>query len=162
MRLYAALWRGGTVASRPAHESGFGGHWPGLPLCSLRALAKRAGSAGGPLARPESFTLACRFSGAGCDYVMSNHSITSPTRRNDMAIAKNTICLWFDGGAEDAARFYADTFSGSRVGEIHHAPTDFPSGSKGDVITVEFTVMGIPCIGLNGGPAFKQTEAFSF
>lgn len=79
-----------------------------------------------------------------------------------MAIAKNTICLWYDGGAEEAARFYADTFPGSRVGEIHRAPTDFPSGSQGDVITVEFTVMGIPCIGLNGGPAFKQTEAFSF
>jgi len=79
-----------------------------------------------------------------------------------MAIAKNTICLWYDGGAEEAARFYAETFPDSSVGTVHRAPTDFPSGSKGDVITVEFTVMGIPCIGLNGGPAFKQTEAFSF
>ena len=76
--------------------------------------------------------------------------------------AKNTICLWYDGGAVDAARFYADTFPNSSVGAIHHAPGDFPSGKKGDVLTVEFTVMGIPCIGLNGGPEFTHDEAFSF
>ena len=76
--------------------------------------------------------------------------------------AKNTICLWYDGGAEDAARFYAATFPDSSVGAVHRAPADFPSGKKGDVLTVEFTVLGIPCIGLNGGPAFKQSEAFSF
>src|SRR3569833_1137414 len=76
--------------------------------------------------------------------------------------AKNTICLWYDGGAEDAARFYASTFPDSSVGAVHLAPGDFPSGKKGDVLTVEFTVMGIPCLGLNGGPAFKQSEAFSF
>jgi predicted 3-demethylubiquinone-9 3-methyltransferase (glyoxalase superfamily) len=76
--------------------------------------------------------------------------------------AKNTICLWYDRGAEDAARFYAATFPGSSVGRAFRAPADYPSGKKGDVLTVEFTVLGIPCIGLNGGPAFKQTEAFSF
>src|SRR3569623_1990692 len=76
--------------------------------------------------------------------------------------AKNTICLWYDGGAEEAARFYASTFPDSSVGAVHLAPGDFPSGKKGDVLTVEFTVMGIPCLGLNGGPAFKQSNAFSF
>ena len=76
--------------------------------------------------------------------------------------AKNTICLWYDGDAEGAARFYARTFPDSSVGAAHLAPGDFPSGKKGDVLTVEFTVMGIPCLGLNGGPAFKHNEAFSF
>lgn len=79
-----------------------------------------------------------------------------------MPIARNTICLWYQGGAEDAARFYAETFPDSAVGRIFHAPADFPSGQKGDVLTVEFTVLGIPCVGLNGGPAFAQSEAFSF
>jgi len=78
------------------------------------------------------------------------------------APAKNTICIWYNGGAEEAARFYADTFPDSFVGAVYRAPGDFPSGKKGDVLTVEFTVMGIPCLGLNGGPAFKQSEAFSF
>ncbi len=76
--------------------------------------------------------------------------------------AKNTICLWYDGDAEDAARFYAKTFPDSSVRAVHLAPGDYPSGKKGDVLTVEFTVMGIPCLGLNGGPAFKHNEAFSF
>jgi predicted 3-demethylubiquinone-9 3-methyltransferase (glyoxalase superfamily) len=76
--------------------------------------------------------------------------------------AKNLICLWYSGGAEEAARFYADTFPDSSVGAVFRAPGDFPSGKKGDVLTVEFTVMGIPCLGLNGGPAFAQSEAFSF
>jgi predicted 3-demethylubiquinone-9 3-methyltransferase (glyoxalase superfamily) len=76
--------------------------------------------------------------------------------------AKNTICLWFNGDAEDAARFYAATFPDSAVRAVHRAPGDFPSGKKGDVLTVEFAVLGIPCLGLNGGPAFKHTEAFSF
>jgi predicted 3-demethylubiquinone-9 3-methyltransferase (glyoxalase superfamily) len=75
---------------------------------------------------------------------------------------KNTICLWYDGTAVDAARFYAETFPNSSVGAIHRAPGDYPSGKEGDVLTVEFTVMGIPCLGLNGGPAFKHNEAFSF
>jgi predicted 3-demethylubiquinone-9 3-methyltransferase (glyoxalase superfamily) len=76
--------------------------------------------------------------------------------------AKNTICLWYDGGAEDAARFYAETFPDSSIGAVHRAPADFPSGKKGDVLTVEFIVMGVPCLGLNGGPAFRHNEAFSF
>ena len=76
--------------------------------------------------------------------------------------AKNTICLWFDRDAEEAARFYASIFPDSSVNAVHHAPGDYPSGKQGDVITVDFTVMGIPCLGLNGGPAFQQTEAFSF
>ena len=76
--------------------------------------------------------------------------------------AKNTICLWYDREAEDAARFYAATFPNSSVGAVFHAPGDFPSGKKADVLTVEFTVIGIPCIGINGGPAFKHSEAFSF
>ena len=76
--------------------------------------------------------------------------------------ARNTICLWYDREAEDAARFYARTFPDSSVGAVHLAPGDFPSGKKGDVLTVEFKVMGIPCLGLNGGPAFKHNEAFSF
>ena len=77
-------------------------------------------------------------------------------------LAKNTICIWYDRNAEEAARFYAATFPDSSVSAVHLAPADFPSGKKGDVLTVEFTVMGIPCLGLNGGPAFKHTEAFSF
>ena len=76
--------------------------------------------------------------------------------------AKNTICLWYDGTALEAARFYAETFADSAVGRVMKAPGDFPSGKQGDVLTVEFTVLGIPCIGLNGGPEFKQSEAFSF
>ena len=79
-----------------------------------------------------------------------------------MTIAKNTICLWYDKDAEAAARFYAATFPDSAVGAVQTAPSDNPSESKGDVLTVEFTVAGIPCIGLNGGPEFKQSEAFSF
>ncbi len=79
-----------------------------------------------------------------------------------MVLAKNTICLWFDKEAEAAARFYASVFPDSRVDAVHHAPDDYPSGKKGDVLTVDFTVAGIPCIGLNGGPVFRQSEAFSF
>lgn len=79
-----------------------------------------------------------------------------------MAIPKNTICLWFDGGAEPAARFYAETFPDSAVTRLFRAPMDYPSGRAGDVLTVEFTVAGIPCLGLNGGPEFPQSEAFSF
>ena len=77
-------------------------------------------------------------------------------------ISKNTVCLWFDGAAEQAARFYAATFPDSAVHAVHRAPGDYPSGKQGDVLTVEFTVAGIACIGLNGGPAFKHSEAFSF
>lgn len=75
---------------------------------------------------------------------------------------KNTICLWYDKDAEEAARFYAETFPDSSVGAVHRAPSDFPGGKQGDVLTVEFTVVGVPCIGLNGGDHFKHSEAFSF
>ena len=77
-------------------------------------------------------------------------------------IAKNAICIWFDTDALDAATFYAETFPDSNVGAVFRAPSDYPSGKAGDVLTVQFTVLGVPCIGLNGGPVFKQTEAFSF
>jgi predicted 3-demethylubiquinone-9 3-methyltransferase (glyoxalase superfamily) len=75
---------------------------------------------------------------------------------------KNTICLWYNRDAEAAARFYAEVFPDTSVGKIHHAPGDYPDGKQGDVLLVEFTVVGIPCIGLNGGPQFPHTEAFSF
>src|SRR5437667_11815222 len=76
--------------------------------------------------------------------------------------SKNTICLWFDKDALDAACFYAATFPDSEVTAVHKAPADYPSGKAGDVLTVEFTVLGIPCLGLNGGPTFRHTDAFSF
>lgn len=76
--------------------------------------------------------------------------------------SKNRICLWFNGTALEAAQFYAKTFPDSSVDAIHHAPGDYPSGTQGNVLTVEFTVIGIPCLGLNGGPMFKHSEAFSF
>ena len=76
--------------------------------------------------------------------------------------AKNTICLWYDHEAEDAARFYAATFPNSSVDAVHKAPSDFPSGKQGDTLTVEFTVFGVRCVGINGGAAFSQSEAFSF
>jgi 2-polyprenyl-6-hydroxyphenyl methylase/3-demethylubiquinone-9 3-methyltransferase len=79
-----------------------------------------------------------------------------------MKQAKNTICIWYDGDAEEAAEFYAKTFPDSSVGAVHRAPGDFPSGKQGDVLMVEFTVMGIPCLGLNGGPGVEHNEAFSF
>ena len=75
---------------------------------------------------------------------------------------KNTICIWYDKDAEAAAHFYAATFPDSKVTAVHHAPGDYPSGKAGDVLTVNFTVAGIPCLGLNGGPMFTHTEAFSF
>src|SRR5262245_53018367 len=109
-------------------------------------LRSKAATKGLPCAEPKSQALA-----------------RPPQGGNSMAKqAKNTICLWYNGDAEDAARFYAKTFPDSSVGASHRAPGDFPSGKKGDVLTVEFIVMGIPCLGLNGGPAFKHNEAFSF
>ena len=77
-------------------------------------------------------------------------------------IPRNTICLWYERDALAAATFYAETFPDSAVKGVFHAPADFPGGKQGDVLTVDFTVLGIPCIGLNGGPVFKQSEAFSF
>ncbi|MFY0632954.1 MAG: VOC family protein [Vannielia sp.] len=79
-----------------------------------------------------------------------------------MTTAKSTICLWYDSDAEGAANFYAKTFPDSSVDAVHKAPGDFPGGRKGQVLTVQFTVLGIPCIGLNGGPVFTHSEAFSF
>ncbi|MEZ5738641.1 MAG: VOC family protein [Burkholderiaceae bacterium] len=75
---------------------------------------------------------------------------------------KNTICLWFNHEAQEAAQFYADTFPDSTVDAVHRAPSDYPGGKAGNVLTVQFTVCGIPCLGLNGGDAFRQSEAFSF
>jgi predicted 3-demethylubiquinone-9 3-methyltransferase (glyoxalase superfamily) len=80
----------------------------------------------------------------------------------EKTMAKNVICLWYDGTAEEAAKFYAKTFPDSAVTAVHRAPGDYPAGKQGDVLTVEFTVLGVPCLGLNGGPMFKHTEAFSF
>lgn len=77
-------------------------------------------------------------------------------------LPRNTICLWYDGTALEAATFYAATFPDSAVGEVFRAPADSPSGQQGDVLTVLFTVAGLPCMGLNGGPAFRHSEAFSF
>lgn len=79
-----------------------------------------------------------------------------------MEIPKNIVCLWYEKDAQAAAEFYAATFPNSKVGKVFKAPSDFPDGKAGDVLTVEFTVCGIPCMGLNGGPTFKQSEAFSF
>jgi predicted 3-demethylubiquinone-9 3-methyltransferase (glyoxalase superfamily) len=79
-----------------------------------------------------------------------------------MKAPKNTICLWFNNNAHEAARFYAATFPDSKVTAVHTAPADYPGGKAGDELTVEFTVLGVPCLGLNGGPQFPQTEAFSF
>jgi len=77
-------------------------------------------------------------------------------------MTQNVICLWYDGTAEEAAKFYAETFPNSAVTRVVRAPGDFPDGKEGQVLTVEFTVVGVPCLGLNGGPAFKHSEAFSF
>jgi predicted 3-demethylubiquinone-9 3-methyltransferase (glyoxalase superfamily) len=79
-----------------------------------------------------------------------------------MNISKNTVCLWYNGDAEDAARFYARTFPNSSIDSVHRAPADYPAGKQGDVLTVAFTVMGIPCLGINGGPMIKHSIAFSF
>jgi predicted 3-demethylubiquinone-9 3-methyltransferase (glyoxalase superfamily) len=88
--------------------------------------------------------------------------IQQSCKAKGQAMRKNTICLWYDKDAEAAARFYAATFPDSAVSSVFHAPSDYPGGKKGDVLTVDFTVLGIPCLGLNGGPVFKHNEAFSF
>src|SRR5699024_361849 len=89
----------------------------------------------------------------------------SPVQKEGVAMStttKNTICLWFDQAAEEAARFYARTFPDSTVGAVQRAPSDYPGAKAGDVLTVEFTVCGVPCLGINGGGTFKHSEAFSF
>jgi predicted 3-demethylubiquinone-9 3-methyltransferase (glyoxalase superfamily) len=93
--------------------------------------------------------------------------MTSPTSTSTFPAiptlpVKNTICLWYDRDAEEAARFYASVFPDSKVNAVHRAPADYPAGKQGDVLTVEFTVLGIPCLGLNGGPACHHSDAFSF
>ena len=98
---------------------------------------------------------------AGKVYALSSRHAPHPSGRT-MMLSKNTICLWFDGDALDAASFYARTFPDSAVGAVHHAPGDYPAGKQGDVLMVEFTVAGIPCLGLNGGPGMQHSEAFSF
>ena len=85
-----------------------------------------------------------------------------PQKSKNTTTAKNTICLWYNKDAEAAAHFYAKTFPGSAVSAVHHTPSDNPGGKKGDVMTVQFTVFGVACLGLNGGAMFKQSEAFSF
>jgi predicted 3-demethylubiquinone-9 3-methyltransferase (glyoxalase superfamily) len=90
------------------------------------------------------------------------HRLPTEHKEHTNMTPKNTICLWFDKDAHDAARFYAATFPDSEVTAVHKAPGDYPGGKKGDALTVEFTVVGIPCLGLNGGPAFRHSEAFSF
>src|SRR4051812_46455269 len=88
--------------------------------------------------------------------------VNSTSKRKGPAMAKNTICIWYDKDAEAAARFYAEVFPDSAVHAVHRAPSDYPAGKEGGVLTVAFTVVGIPCLGLNGGPRYKHTEAFSF
>src|SRR6218665_466867 len=109
--------------------------------------------------RDSSVKVPCRC----CNGSLSFRQMFQSLRSSDMSTpAKNTICLLYKGGAQDDARFYAQPFPDSSVGAVFHAPGDFPSGRKDDVLTVEFTVLGIPCMGINGGPAFAQSEAFSF
>jgi len=110
-------------------------------------------------ARPERFVSKWSL---GIRRLVSPAAIGSKSKGKAMAIAKNTICVWYDKDAEEAARFYAKTFPDSAVHAVHKAPSDYPSGKAGDVLTVDFTVAGIPCMGLNGGTAFKHSEAFSF
>ena len=100
------------------------------------------------------------------NFFIEASDVMNNTQKNNgaptMPSSKNTLCLWYNRDAEEAAHFYAKTFPNSFVTAVHRAPADFPSGKKGDVLTVEFTVLGIPCIGINGGTAFKHSEAFSF
>lgn len=120
-------------------------------LPNLHAVGLSAAVLG--LRRPPQFKTTCR---------RINFTFPHKFKTRSMKTAKNTICLWYDGAAEEAARFYASTFPDSSIDAVHRAPGDYPDGKQGDVITVNFTVMGIPCLGLNGGPAFQHSEAFSF
>jgi 2-polyprenyl-6-hydroxyphenyl methylase/3-demethylubiquinone-9 3-methyltransferase len=100
--------------------------------------------------------------GGACRTGNGPGDVIGASERRTTMTPKNTICLWYDGTALEAARFYAATFPDSSVGAVFRAPADYPRGKEGDVLTVAFTVMGIPCLGLNGGPAFTHDEAFSF
>src|SRR5882724_2273642 len=100
----------------------------------------------------------------GSRLAVSSFSRSDPrmTRERRRKMTKNVICLWYDGTAEEAARFYAQTFPDTAVTAVHRAPGDYPGGKQGQVLTVEFTVVGVACLGLNGGPVFKHSEACSF
>jgi 2-polyprenyl-6-hydroxyphenyl methylase/3-demethylubiquinone-9 3-methyltransferase len=98
----------------------------------------------------------------GSLFGLSRGAGSGQNRDMKRTIPKNTICLWYEKDALEAARFYAATFPDSAVTAVHHAPSDYPSGKEGDVLTVEFTVLGLPCLGLNGGPGIKHSIAFSF
>jgi predicted 3-demethylubiquinone-9 3-methyltransferase (glyoxalase superfamily) len=125
-------------------------------LCPLTHAAHGKGTS----KRATFFSIGCRFHMPLFDKIRRASPLNS--YRSMEMVKKNTICLWYDGTALDAARFYAETFPDSAVGAVMRAPGDYPDGKQGDVLTVEFTVAGIPCIGLNGGPQFKHNEAFSF
>ena len=109
-----------------------------------------------PVARAPAANSPNAFDAATAAFVLVEH------KEHTNMKPKNTICLWFDKDALEAARFYAATFPDSEVTAVHEAPSDYPGGKEGQVLTVEFTVLGIPCLGLNGGPEFKHSEAFSF
>ena len=123
-------------------------------LFALRMLGNESGIAGCKFRKA-----CCRFPRCCFVFTQSDPRMTSERRRK---MAKNVICLWYDGTAEEAARFYAQTFPDSALTAVHRAPGDYPDGKEGQVLTVEFTVLGVACLGLNGGPAFKHSEAFSF
>src|SRR4030095_8034272 len=129
------------------------GRQPALTACSCSARQ-------GNFEARHLFSIGCRFHMPPFDKIGRVNPLNSH-RSMEMA-KKNTICLWYDGTALDAARFYAETFPDSAVGAEKRAPGDYTDGKQGDIRTVEFTVAGIPCIGLNGGPQFKHNEAFSF
>src|SRR5689334_15033031 len=99
---------------------------------------------------------------SGVENRCSDDSQASRRQKEVVNMSKNTICLWYDHDAEEAARFYTKTFPRSSVGAVYRAPADYPDGKAGDVLMIEFTVAGVPCIGLNGGPHYKHSEAFSF
>tara|TARA_R110002072_G_scaffold31140_1_gene96384 strand:- start:3781 stop:4425 length:645 start_codon:yes stop_codon:yes gene_type:complete len=111
---------------------------------------------------PGFFFAPCRLGLSPLDQLVNVERIAVFQGKWKVPNAKSKVCLWFDDDAEGAAQFYSETFPDSSVGAVHRAPSDFPSGKKGDVLTVEFTVLGIPCVGLNGGPGVEHNWAFSF
>src|SRR5262249_19171359 len=138
------------------------------PFCSLRSFRKPARASANAIssASPELqaagavyATISCQKGAPLPGMELRRISLEPTERAKGHAKAKNPIFLWYDKDAEAAARFYAETFPDSAVGAIHRAPGDYPSGKAGDVLTVAFTVAGVSCVGLNGGPAFKHSEA---